>query len=276
MKHPGILLDSTRVKIMAIINYTADSFFDGGKYNHPDKFIERVHQCVEQGADILDIGVASTRPGASLIEARKEWEILKPLLVQIRQIYPDILISVDTYNAFTAEKSIENGVDIINDISGGTFDNKMLDVIASSSVFYVLMHTPDVPERMQTKTNYQHVAKDILKFMQERIQILHHKNFYNIIIDVGFGFGKTISQNYSLLKHLDEFQSLQKPILVGISRKSMIYKVLNSMPSHHDTLMGTMALHFVALLKGASILRVHDVLETHLIKTIFTEYEKAE
>jgi dihydropteroate synthase len=247
--------------IMAILNYTSDSFYDGGRYNTPEKFFDRLKQCIQDGADIIDIGVASTRPGAKLIDAKNEWEILKPILIEVKKQFPEIIVSIDTYNSYTAEKCIEQNVDIINDVSGGTFDNKMFDVIAKSNVYYVLMHTSDIPERMQQNTNYQNVVLDVKNFLQKRIDELHSKGFENIIVDPGFGFGKTVSQNFELLKNLDAFKSLQKPILVGLSRKSMIYKTLNTTSDDINTLIGTTNLNAIALMKGANILRVHDVTE---------------
>ncbi len=254
--------------IMAILNYTSDSFYDGGYYHTPDKFFARAQQCVLDGAHILDIGVASSRPGAPLIDPKKEWELIHPLLIEIKKLFPDVLISIDTYNSYTAEKCIENGADIINDISGGTFDNKMYDVVATSHVYYVLMHTSDIPEKMQSKTNYNNVISDIQSLIKEKINFLHQKGCSNIIIDPGFGFGKTIQQNYEILKNLDAFQLLHKPLMVGISRKSMIYKTLNVTPDHNDTLFGTVILNTIAILKGAKILRVHDVKETKILAKV--------
>ncbi|GAB4208257.1 MAG: dihydropteroate synthase [Bacteroidia bacterium] len=266
-----ILHDATRIKIMAILNYTNDSFYDGGQYNTPEKFFARAEQCISEGADILDVGLASTRPGAPLIQSKHEWETLKPLLTQLRKKYPDILISVDTYNSYTAEKSIESGADIINDISGGQFDDKMFDIVSNhKNIFYVLMHTPDIPEKMQQKTNYNDIVTDIQQYFQERIQILENKGFSNIIIDPGFGFGKTIEQNYQLLNCLKELESLQKPILAGLSRKSMIYKKLNTTPQDEKTLTGTVILNTVAVQNGARILRVHDVKEAGLMRWLLS------
>lgn len=255
--------------IMGILNYTSDSFYDGGRYNTPEKFFEHAEQLVKEGADILDIGVASTRPGAPLIEAKKEWQILKPLLATLRKQYTDILISVDTYNSYTAEKSIEEGVDILNDISGGTFDPSMFDVVSQApQIHYVLMHTSDIPERMLSKTNYTNVVQEVKDFLKSRVDLLEKRGCSNILIDPGFGFGKTIEQNFELLKHLEEFQALNKPILVGLSRKSMIYKTLNTTPDH--ALAGTLALNTIALLKGAHVLRVHDVKENkEIIQMVF-------
>ncbi|GIV29650.1 MAG: dihydropteroate synthase [Bacteroidia bacterium] len=264
-----ILNDATRIKIMAILNYTNDSFYDGGQYNTPEKFFAKAEQCIHEGADILDVGLASTRPGAPLIQSKQEWETLKPLLTQLRKKYPDILISVDTYNSYTAEKSIESGADIINDISGGQFDDKMFDVVSThKNIFYVLMHTTGTPEQMQQKTNYSNIVDDIKYYFNQRIQILENKGFSNIIIDPGFGFGKTIEQNYELLSQLDRFQELQKPLLVGISRKSMIYKKLNTTADAYETLIGTITLNTIAVSKGANILRVHDVKEASLIRNL--------
>ncbi|GAB4450736.1 MAG: dihydropteroate synthase [Bacteroidia bacterium] len=266
MRNRDILKNNNVIKIMAILNYTSDSFYDGDKYNTPEKFFNRAKECVEQGADILDIGVASTRPGATLIDPEKEWEILQPLLTQIRKNFPDILISIDTYNSYPAQKSIEHGADIINDISGGQFDKQMLDVISQyPDIYYVLMHTSDIPEKMQQKTHYSDVVNDIILFFRQRIEYLESRSFHNIIIDPGFGFGKTIEQNYELLNRLNEFQILQKPLLVGLSRKSMIYKKLNTTPESYETLIGTVILNTKAITKGASILRVHDVKENRFL-----------
>lgn len=268
MRNSDILKEENSLKIMAILNYTPDSFYDGGKYFSKDKFLERAEQCVKEGADILDIGVASTRPGALLVDAKKEWETLKPLLLEVRKNFPDTLISIDTYNSYTAEKSIEHEADIINDISGGQFDARMFDVIAKSNVFYVLMHTSDIPERMQQRTNYMNVVEEVKTFLRQRVQVLEDKGFSNIIIDPGFGFGKTIEQNFQLLRKLDEFKEITKPLLVGISRKSMLYKTLSTTPDDDSVLLGTIALNTIALTKGANILRVHDVKENHILKAI--------
>jgi len=267
MRDKSILNDKS-LKVMAIINYTPDSFYDGGRYYTKEKFFDRVEECVNAGADIIDIGSASTRPGAPLIDPKKEWELLKDLIPEVRKKYKDVLISVDTYNSYTAEKCIENNVDIINDISGGQFDSHILDVISKSKVYYVLMHTSDIPERMQQKTNYTNVVQDVFNFLRSRIEVLKDKGFSNIIVDPGFGFGKTIEQNYELLYQLDFFQSLQKPILVGLSRKSMIYKKLQVTPQDDEALIGTIALNTIAVMKGASILRVHDVKEAVVIKKL--------
>jgi dihydropteroate synthase len=267
MRDKSILKDKS-LKVMAIINYTPDSFYDGGIYYTKEKFFDRVEECVNAGADIIDIGAASTRPGSPLIDPKKEWELLKDLIPEVRKKYKDVLISVDTYNSYTAEKCIENNVDIINDISGGQFDSQMLDVISKSKVYYVLMHTSDIPERMQQKTNYTNVVQDVFNFLKSRIEVLKDKGFSNIIVDPGFGFGKTIEQNYELLYQLDFFQSLQEPILVGLSRKSMVYKKLQVTPQDDEALIGTIALNTIAVMKGASILRVHDVKEAVVIKKL--------
>ncbi len=258
---------------MAILNYTSDSFYDGGKYFSKEKFFERAEQCIKQRADILDIGVASTRPGAPLVDAKKEWEILKPLLLEVRKNFPDILISIDTYNSYTVEKSIEHDADIINDISGGQFDTRMFDVIAKSNVFYVLMHTSDTPERMQQCTNYMNVVEEVKTFLKQRVQVLEDKGFSNIIIDPGFGFGKTIEQNFELLRKLDEFKEITNPLLVGLSRKSMIYKTLSTTPDDDSVLLGTIALNTIAITKGTNILRVHDVKENIILKTLVTKFQ---
>jgi len=253
----GRLLSMKEPKIMGILNITENSFFDGGKYLSEERYLKRVAQMLAEGAHIIDIGAQSSRPGA--IEVGKEDEIkaLVPVIQSIHKNFPKALISVDTWHARVAEQCVISGAHMINDISGGTFDMEMFSTIAQLQVPYILMHTGGRPETMQQNPNYKNVVKEVIYFLSRQLDHLNHLGVNDLIIDPGFGFGKTLEHNYKLLKHLDHFQFLETPILVGISRKSMIYRPLKS--SAGESLNGTSALHMMALEKGAKILRVHDV-----------------
>lgn len=245
--------------VMAILNATTDSFYDGGRYNDDEKFMAHARQMVDDGADILDIGAASSRPGAPLIDPKTEQERLLPLVKMIRNEWPDILISIDTYNAATAEATMKAGADIINDISGGMFDNKMFDTVADLQVPYVLSHTTDTPERMRSHTMPEEpdAISQLALFFSRHLETLYKRGAKDIILDPGFGFGKTLQQNYYILQHLGELCSLfREPVLAGLSRKSMITKRLNCTPD--DALNGTTVLNTQALIGGAAMLRVHD------------------
>ncbi len=253
----GRLMDLDSPKIMGILNITDDSFFDGGEYINEDKYLMRVKQMLDEGADIIDIGAQSSRPGAHEVGAEEEIKRLVPVIQNIRKQFPSAPISVDTWHARVAEQSVLSGANMINDISGGTFDFEMFETIAQLQVPYVLMHTGGHPSNMQKNPSYKNVVKDVIYFLSKQLDKLNHIGVNDVIIDPGFGFGKTMEHNYKLLKHLDHFQFLETPILVGISRKSMIYKALNNKPE--DALNGTSGLNMIALTKGAKFLRVHDV-----------------
>ena len=253
----GRLLSLASPKVMGIVNYTDDSFFPGSRCNDEAAILRKVEKMLAEGADIIDLGVVSSRPGAELLDAEVEAVRVRESVSAIVREFPDALLSVDTWRASVAEIACGEGACIINDISGGTFDEAMLDTVARLKVPYVLMHTTDVPARMQQQTDYKDLLSDIYRYFAEKIQYLTTRGFSDIILDVGFGFGKTMEQNYRLLQNLSFFQSLHFPLLVGISRKSMIYKALDVTPE--EALEGTTALHFAALQNGASILRVHDV-----------------
>ncbi len=253
----GQLMKLDSPKVMGILNLTEDSFYDGGKYLAEEKYMSRVDEMLEEGADIIDIGAQSTRPGAKEIGADEELKILTPAIKNILRYHPHAIISLDTYHAKVAEQCILNGAAMINDISGGTFDLDMFSTIAHYKVPYILMHTIGRPENMQHNPQYENVVKEIIHFLSKQIDRLNQLGVNDIIIDPGFGFGKTQEHNYEILKHLDHFLFLESPVLVGISRKSMIYKALDTSPS--DTLNSTSALHLYALQKGAGFLRVHDV-----------------
>ncbi|MBS1650638.1 MAG: dihydropteroate synthase [Bacteroidetes bacterium] len=244
---------------MAIVNLTSDSFYDGGKYHSLEDILQDVECKIEQGADIIDIGATSSRPGAKVIAQKDEWSVLLPVLKKIRNKFPNIPLSVDTYWSETAKNSIAEGVNIINDISAGSIDNKMFSTIIKLNVPYILMHMKGLPEYMQNNPNYTNVIKDVSDFFEEKVLYFTNNNFNKIIIDPGFGFGKNIEHNFLLLKNLSHFKKFNLPILVGLSRKSMINEVLNISPN--EALNGSTALNTVSLLNGANILRVHDVKE---------------
>ncbi len=245
--------------VMGILNITSDSFYDGGKYLQPDAYLAQAEKMIQEGADILDIGAYSTRPGAAEVDETTEKERLTSAIAAIRKQFPEVLISADTFRASVAKKAIEAGANIINDISGGTMDEAMFDTVAELDVPYILMHIQGTPQTMQVDPQYKNVTQEVKNFFEERIEELNKKGLKKIILDPGFGFGKTIEHNYQLLREMDQFQSLGLPVLAGISRKSMIYKLLNIKAK--DSLNETSILNTFALQKGAKILRVHDVKE---------------
>ncbi|NVN94169.1 MAG: dihydropteroate synthase [Bacteroidetes bacterium] len=255
----GKLINFNKALVMGILNITDDSFFDGGKHITEAQWMAHTCKMLLDGADIIDIGAASTRPGAKLISADEEAEILLPVIRSIRKEYPDALISVDTYHSNVAKISADNGVDIINDISGGEFDKAMFSTIAQLKVPYILMHIKGAPENMQQNPIYENLIEEMMLYFAEKINTLRLLGVNDIILDPGFGFGKTVEHNYEILQKLDLFKFHELPILVGLSRKSMINKVLNTSPA--EALNGTTVLNTIALLKGAKIVRVHDVKE---------------
>lgn len=255
--HP---LDLSRPWVMGILNVTPDSFYDGGKYVSELKVIGRIHQIMEEGADIIDVGAYSTRPGAAFVDEKEETARLMPAVELIRKYYPDALVSIDTFRASVAEEvNTCMGPVIINDISGGTMDEKMFDFVARTGIPYILMHIQGTPQTMQKNPVYRDVVEDVRDFFISRIGQLDRKGFDNIILDPGFGFGKTIRHNFQLLNGMYQYRDLGYPLLVGISRKTTIWKTLGITPA--EALNGTTVLNTVALLKGADILRVHDVKE---------------
>ena len=245
--------------VMGILNVTEDSFFDGGRYRTDAAVLKRAEQILSEGAAVIDIGAVSTRPGAADVSAEEEWVRLQPALQQILREFPAAVISVDTWRAEVAYRSIENGAAIINDISGGTFDDRMVEVVAKAKVPYVMMHTTAKPAQMQLQTVSGDLWEAIFQFFDRQLAIFRAAGANDIILDPGFGFGKTLEQNYQLMNGLEKFQKYRLPLLVGISRKSMIYKFLETNPD--GALNGTTVLNTVALMKGADILRVHDVKE---------------
>lgn len=258
--------------VMGIVNLTDDSFYDGGKYNSLQKAEVRIDELISQQADIIDLGACSTRPGSESVSAEEEIQRLLPALRYIKTNYPNTLVSIDTFQSKVCRAVVAEGADIINDISGGSFDEKMFEAVAECQVSYVLTHTPTTPDKMQECTNYNNLFMDMCKYFSERIQQLRVLGAKDIILDLGFGFGKTVEQNYELLRRQKEFEIFGLPILTGISRKSMIYKPLDKTPQ--QALEGTCFLHAFALQNGASILRVHDVQIAKECTQLFNLYNK--
>ena len=245
--------------VMGILNLTPDSFFDGNRYNTEAAAINRVSQMLEAGADIIDIGAFSSRPGAALVSYDEERHRLIPILKAVKKHFPNATISIDTYRHKIAEEVVDEGAVIINDISGGNLDKQMFPTIARLQVPYVMMHMKGIPETMQHQTGYTDVVNDIKAFFKLKIEQLNALGFDKIILDPGFGFGKTLEQNYEILNRLNDFHDLNYPVLVGMSRKSMLYKLLDITPD--EALNASTVVHTIALLNGAKILRVHDVKE---------------
>ena len=244
---------------MGILNITPDSFYDGGKYKNEADILFQTEKMLNEGATFIDVGAYSSRPGAAHISEKEELKRILPVIDLLVKYFPEIIISVDTFRSEIAKKTIENGAAIINDISGGKMDEKMFQTVAELQVPYILMHMLGTPQNMQQNTVYEDVTKDIIRFFSEQIFKLHQLKMNDIIIDMGFGFGKTLQHNYEILSNLALFKNLDAPILIGVSRKSMLYKPLNI--TANEALNATTAANTIALLNGANILRVHDVKE---------------
>lgn len=253
----GQLVDLSRPLIMGILNVTPDSFFDGGKFTEEKAIFEQVAKMIDEGATIIDIGGQSTRPGAKALSVRQEENRVLPVIASLMAKFPDLLISADTFRSTVARKAIQEGAAIINDISGGDLDPEMFHTIAEEEVPYILMHMQGVPETMQIDPSYENVVTSVYSALLKKVSILRSLGVADIIVDPGFGFGKTVEHNYRLLQSLQLFRNTGCPVLAGMSRKSMICKVLKVKPE--NALNGTTALNMIALLNGASILRVHDV-----------------
>ena len=269
----GRILSFADPIVMGILNLAPDSFYDGGIYTNEKQILLQVEKMLMEGAAVIDIGAESTRPGAALITETEEQDRLLPVLQLIIEKIPGTIISIDTYRASTAKMAIENGASIINDISGGEMDRKMFETISTLKVPYILMHMLGTPQNMQLNPQYSDVVTEVMNFFASRIIILKELGVNDIIIDPGFGFGKTPGNNYSLLSNLDYFKILDVPILAGLSRKSMICKILNVRPS--EALNGTTALNMIALLNGANMLRVHDVKEAMEVVNLWKMVNKS-
>ena len=244
--------------VMGILNITPDSFYDGGSYINLVDQLKHVEKMISEGAKIIDIGALSTRPGSLPVSENEELKRLIPSLTAIKSHFSEIVISVDTYRTMVAKEAIESGAMMINDIYGGRYDGEMFRLVARNKIPYILMHMQGTPDNMQINPRYKDVVKEVLDFFRTRLDLVD-PSFNQLILDPGFGFGKTMENNFQLLKHLDTYLSFGYPVLAGLSRKSIITRTLRIMPK--DALNGTTALNTIALMKGASILRVHDVKE---------------
>ncbi|MCQ2229925.1 MAG: dihydropteroate synthase [Bacteroidales bacterium] len=269
----GGLYEFDRPKVMGILNLTPDSFYDGGRYfDMTDSIHQRIDQIMSEGADMVDVGAYSSRAGADDVSAEEEWRRLATGLEVVNKYYPDAIVSVDTFRAGVARKCVEQaGVAIINDISGGELDNDMFATVADLHVPYILMHMKGTPQNMQSAPQYDNVTEEVVSYLSGRVLELRKLGVSDIIIDPGFGFGKTVEHNYRLMKEMRDFDVFDMPVLVGISRKSMIYKVLGGTPA--DSLNGTTILNTFALMNGADILRVHDVKEAVECVKLFEKLE---
>jgi len=271
----GSLMDLSTPLVMGIINITPDSFFSGSRKNSEKEILERANQILEEGGTIIDIGGQSTSPSSALLSEKEELNRLEPALKIIRKEFPNAILSVDTFYAEVAKCAVEKyGINIINDISGGQIDKNMFPTVAQLNVPYILMHMRGAPQTMQQLTNYDNFIQDILYYFSEKTAQLNLSGVNDIIIDPGFGFSKTLSQNYQLMAYLRYFDIFDLPLLVGISRKSMIYRLLDSDPS--QCLNGSTILNTYALIYGADILRVHDVKEAVECVRIISELKKFE
>ena len=255
----GNLLDLSSPKIMGILNVTDDSFYDGGKYLNENEIFLQAETLISDGADIIDVGGYSSRPGAKHINEELETERVLRGINIIRNVSKDIAVSVDTFRANVARKAIEAGAGLVNDISGGNLDKKMIQTISDYNVSYIVMHLVGTPQNMTKNVVYENILIEMINYFSKKLKKLTQFGIKDVIIDVGFGFSKTTPQNYTLLSNLECFRFLNSPLLIGISRKSMVYKVLKISPE--EALNGTSVLHAISLLKGAGIIRAHDVKE---------------
>lgn len=254
----GQLMDLSQPRVMGILNITPDSFYADSRKQTEKDIIARIHQILDEGGDFIDIGAYSSRPDASDVSPKEEMERLKYGLEILRNEYPKAVVSVDTFRADVAKMCVEEyGAALINDIAAGQMDPEMFSTIAQLKVPYIMMHMQGTPQNMQKNPHYDNPVKEIILYFAEKIEKLRASGIKDLIIDPGFGFGKTLAHNYEILDKLEELQMFQLPILIGVSRKSMVYKLLGGGPK--DALNGTTALHAIALMKGARILRVHDV-----------------
>jgi dihydropteroate synthase len=269
----GELIDLATPKVMGILNVTPNSFFDGGKYNSTiageSEMLSQVGKMLNDGATFIDIGGYSSKPSAEFVSEEEELDRIVPVVQSILKEYPDSKLSIDTFRSVVAAACIENGASLINDISAGNLDSKMLEVIAKYNVPYIMMHMRGTPETMQSLTSYDDIVKEMLFYFSERIHKARSFGINDLIIDPGFGFAKTLDQNYEVLQKMELFQLLELPLLVGFSRKSMITKSLDI--TSKEALNGTTVLNTIGLMKGAKILRVHDVKEAVEAVTLFNK-----
>jgi dihydropteroate synthase len=255
----GQIIDLSTPKIMGILNITPNSFYDGGKYSLENNAISQVEKMLIEGATFVDIGAYSSKPNAEFVSEEEELNRIIPVVKAILKEFPETLLSVDTFRSSIAQECIDNGAALINDISAGNLDEKMIEVIASNNVPYIMMHLRGTPQTMQSQTNYDNIIKEIITYFSDKINKARSFGINDLIIDPGFGFAKTTNQNYEILSNLELFKILELPLLTGVSRKSIIYKTLDISPD--EALNGTTVLNTIAITKGATILRVHDVKE---------------
>ena len=265
----GQLIDLATPKVMGILNVTPNSFYDGGMYKSSSEMLTKVGKMLSEGATFIDVGAYSSKPSAEYVSEEEELQRIIPIINLILEYYPGTLLSVDTFRSEVAKICIENGAAMINDISAGNLDDKMMETIAKYNVPYIMMHMRGTPETMQKMTSYEDIVKEILFYFSEKVTRARSFGINDLIIDPGFGFAKTLDQNYEVLQKMELFEILELPLLAGFSRKSMIYKTLQS--SAGDALNGTTVLNTVALTKGAKILRVHDVKEAMECITLFNK-----
>lgn len=266
----GRLLELSTPVVMGIVNLTPDSFHLASRVSEQEAILDLVGRHLREGVAILDLGAQSTRPGADLLDAETEWSRLSPALKLIRGNFPEAILSIDTFYASVAERAVAKGADIINDVSGGQLDAAMFSTIGRLKVPYVLMHMQGTPKSMQRSPEYRDVTAEVIRHLAEGIDRLRQSGVPDVIVDPGFGFGKDLSHNYTLLRNLDAFRVLDAPLLVGLSRKSMVYKVLGT--TAEQALNGTTVLNTLALTGGAKILRVHDVREAVEAIRLFERY----
>ncbi|WP_310557815.1 dihydropteroate synthase [Flavobacterium sp.] len=265
----GQLIDLTTPKVMGILNVTPNSFYDGGMYKSSSAMLTKVGKMLNDGATFIDVGAYSSKPNAEYVSEEEELQRIIPIINLILEYYPETLLSVDTFRSEVAKVCIENGAAIVNDISAGNLDDKMLETIAKYNVPYIMMHMRGTPETMQMMTSYEDIVKEILFYFSEKVARARSYGINDLIVDPGFGFAKTLDQNYEVLQKMELFEILELPLLAGFSRKSMIYKTLQS--SAEEALNGTTVLNTIALTKGAKILRVHDVKEAMECVTLFNK-----
>lgn len=257
----GEIIDFSVPRVMGVINLTPDSFYSGSRFSDIDEIGKRIEQMIAGGADFIDIGACSSRPGARQIDEKEELTRLEPMLKLVKDQFPELIVSLDTFRSSIAQKAVEGyGVSVINDISAGKFDKNMLKTVARLGVPFIMMHMQGTPQTMQDNPVYGNLMKEIIGFFANQMLVAREAGVRDIIIDPGFGFGKTLDHNYQLLQNLEVLKIIDCPLLVGLSRKSMIYRYLNV--EAEDSLAGSIGLNTIALLKGANILRVHDVKET--------------
>lgn len=268
----GTLIDLSRPKVMGILNVTPNSFFDGGKYADENAILQQVEKMLNEGATFIDVGAYSSKPNAAFVSEEEEIRRLIPIVELLVNEFPEIILSIDTFRSSVAEKAIEAGAAIINDISAGNLDEAMMQTVAKLQVPYIMMHMKGTPNTMQSLTNYDDILKEMMLYFAQKINQARSLGINDLIVDPGYGFAKTTEQNFEVLQKSELFKHLEVPILAGLSRKSMIYKTLNN--NSQEALNGTTVLNTLALTKGANILRVHDVKQAMETVSLFEAFQK--